>query len=129
MSKALDILGVVSPSALSIAKPEPGQPSLMKTIVPGAAAGVLGFAMWKKHPVLGFFLGESLGLNAMRALRNEGDDRTRASCNVGMTVAAVAGSLMWPRHPFYGYVLGLAAGAVATSYVKGSNAYRLRNGG
>ena len=128
MSKALQILGVVSPSAASIAQPAPSDPSLMKTIVPGAVGGVVGFMAWKSHPVLGFFAGESIGLNAMRIIRNQGDDRTRAVCNLGMTATAVAGSLMWKKHPFWGYVGGLILGGFATSFVPGSNAYRLRNG-
>jgi hypothetical protein len=127
-NKALEILGVISPSMASLAKPEVDQPSLVKTIIPGAAVGVAGYMLWKKHPVLGFFAGESLGLNAVRFVRNEGEDRTRALCNMGMTAAAVAGSLMWKKHPFWGFVVGLVVGGVATSFVPGSNAYKLRNG-
>ena len=127
MTKALQILGVVSPSAATVAQPD-SKMALVKTIVPAAVGGVAGFMVWKQHPVLGFLAGESLGVNALRFVRNQGDDRTRAACNFGVTAAGVAGSLMWKKHQVLGFVLGLAAGVVATSFVPGSNAYKLRNG-
>lgn len=123
MNYALEALGVVSPSAAAIARHTPGDPALAKLLLPGAAAGLVGLSLWPQHRVLGFLGAEALGLNAYRYIRNEGDDRTRAACNVGAAAAAIAGSLLWQKHPFYGWALGFLAGAVATSFVPGSNAH------
>lgn len=123
--KTLDLLGVVSPGMHSLA--EPGQADLpyTKTLLPGGVIGVAGAMGWKKHRVLGFLAGESLGQNTYRLYRGQGGDRVRALTNMGMTGAAVAGSLLWKKHPFWGFVAGLAAGTVATSFVPGSNAHRV----
>lgn len=129
MSKSLDLLGVLSPGMLSVANPAKNDPPLYKTLVPGIASGVVGYTVWKKHPVLGFFSGESLGQNAYRVYRGQGDDRTRAICNMGTMGAGIVGSLMWKKHPFYGFCAGFALASVAASYVPGSNAYRFRHKG
>lgn len=128
--KAFDFLGILSPGALSVARPTSNDPPLYKTLVPGVASGVVGYKVFEKtHPVLGFFGSESLGQNAYRLYRGEGDDRTRALCNMSTMAAGILGSLGYKAHPFYGFVLAWAAATIATSYVPGSNAYRLRHGG
>ena len=122
--QALDFLGIMSPGALSIAEPKT-DPSLAKTIVPGAAAGVIGSLLWKKHMVLGFLAGDAIGLNAFRIFRDHGDDRVRAATNLGLGASGIIGSLMWQKHPVWGWLIGHMIGAVATSFVPGSNAARL----
>jgi hypothetical protein len=129
MSRALDLLGVLSPGMSSVAEPKASDPPLYKTLVPGVATGIVGYNVINKHPVLGFFGGETLGQNAYRMYRGEGDDRTRAACNMGSMAAGITGSLLFKKHPFYGFCLGLAAGLVATSFVPGSNAYNYRHKG
>ena len=123
--QGLDFLGVMSPGALSIAEPKASDPSLAKTIVPGAAAGVVGAFLWKKHPVLGFLAGDAIGLNAVRIIRGHGDDRRRAATNMALGASGIIGSLMWQRRPVWGWFVGHLVGAVATSFVPGSNAYNL----
>lgn len=120
-----DILGVVSPAAASIAKPSSGDPSLFKSIIPGAALGVTGYVVWDKHPVLGFLAGDAVGLNAYRTYRGMPGDRVRAATNVATSASAITGSLLWQRHPFWGWVAGLVAGSAVMSFVKGSAAHRL----
>lgn len=133
MSKAhpafMDLLGAVSPGAAAIAQPNPANPHIGLSLVPGVALGVGGFVVGGKygHPVLGFLGAEALGLNACRLLRNHPGDRTIAFTNLATAGSAIAGSLVYKAHPFWGWWLGLAAGLVATSFVPGSNSSRLRS--
>lgn len=121
---ALSFLGVVSPGAAAFANPHPADPHLGASLVPGVAAGVVGFMKFPKHPVLGFLGGEALGMNAYRFYRNLEGDRTRALCNLGTTGLVIAGSLRWKEHPFWGGVLGLAMGALITGFIEGSNSHK-----
>lgn len=123
--RPIDLVGVVSPAAVQVAEPHSNDPPLYKTVVPGAALGVAGAVLWKKHRVLGFLLGDAVGVNAARLWRGHGDDRVRALCNMGTAGVAAASSLMMPKHPFYGWVLGFAVGTVASAFIPGSNAYRV----
>lgn len=125
MSKAYDILGVVSPSALAIATSEKSDVPLAKLLLPGLAGGLAGLTIWNQHPVLGFVLGDSLGLNAYRIYRGEGKDRTLAACNIGAASCGVAASLYFSKHPFWGFLLGFAVGNTITAFVPGSNASKL----
>lgn len=120
------IIGVVSPAAQSLAEPTHQDPPLAYTILPGAAVGIAGVALWKNHRVLGFLAGDALGVNAYRLYRGQGDDRARALSNLGVAATSISGSLMWKKHPFWGWVLGFVAGSVVTSFVPGSNAYKLK---
>jgi hypothetical protein len=120
----LDFLRVMSPGAASIAEPQSGDPHLSKTIVPGAAVGVVGFFVWRSHPVLGFLAGDALGLNAARLIRGTGDDRKTAACNLGLAASGIVGSLLWKRHPFYAWWIGHILGAAALVAVPGSNSHR-----
>ncbi|MES2179845.1 MAG: hypothetical protein V4550_18435 [Gemmatimonadota bacterium] len=124
MSHALSFLGAISPGMASLADPAMGNLPYTKTLLPGGIAGVAGALYGLKigHPFLGFVMAESLGQNAFRTWRGQGNDRTIAACNVGQALAIVAGSLLWKQHPFWGGLAGLAVGLVATSLVKGSNA-------
>ena len=125
MGKVYDLLGVVSPSALMVAKSEESDIAPVSVLGPGVVGGVAGLTLWKEHRVLGFLLGESVGMNAYRLYRGQGTDRTLAMCNLGSAVAGVAGSLMWKKHPFYGWVVGFVLGSTATAFVPGSNASKL----
>lgn len=126
MSKNVELLGVFSPSMAAVAEPQPGMPSLPRMILPGAITGLLGVAVWKKHPLLGFLGGETVGMNAMRLFRGHGVDRAMALSNLAMTGTAIAGSLAWRKHPVFGFFAGMLAGAVVTSMVPGSNAFEYR---
>lgn len=121
---SIDFLGIVSPSSAAVAHPAPSDPTLVAMVAPAAALGLVGVAAWPKHRFLGFVLGETVGGNAFRLYRGQGDDRARALCNVGATMAGVTGSLMWKAHPFWGYVLGFGLGTLATALVPGSNAHK-----
>lgn len=124
MSRALDLLGVVSPSAATVAAGAAADVPLTKTLIPGVAAGIAGVALCPRHPLLGFLGGDAIGLNAYRLYRGQGDDRVMAACNIAIVAAGIAGSLLWKKHPGVGFALGFAAGVVATAAVPGSNAHR-----
>lgn len=126
----MDVLGVASPGLASVANPSPHNPHIGASLIPGVALGVGGYVLGGrvKHPVLGFFLAESVGMNAYRFYRNSPGDRTVAFTNLGVTLAAVTTSLAWKKHPFYGYLAGMALGIAATSFVPGSNAAKLVHG-
>lgn len=133
MSRAMDILGVLSPGAVTLAEPKKGDPTLVQSLLPGGVGGVVGALATPSHRVLGFLGGEALTQNAYRLWRNQGSDRPKALSNIGMAGAGIVGSLMSPNHPFWGWVGGMTAGIVATSFVPGSNAHSLKaklfNGG
>ncbi len=122
------LLGAVAPGIAAVAKPDPKNPHIGLSLVPGVALGVGGFVVGGKygHPFLGFMAAEAVGLNAYRAYRNHPGDRTIAATNLATTGTMIAGSLAWKAHPFWGGLLGLLAGVVATSFVKGSNSARLQ---
>lgn len=138
MSTIYDLLSVVSPSAAALARPDPNGPDIAHILIPGVVSGVVGYSVGRKHghPVLGFLGAEAIGLNAARLLRGVGSsavvgadqDVVMALTNLTVSASAIAGSLLMPKHPFWGFWAGLAAGAVATSFVEGSNAYRFRSG-
>lgn len=125
MSTAFDILGVISPSMAAVAKPTEADVSVPRMLAPGLACGLAGFALWEKHPMLGFLSGEVVGTNLYRFYRGEGTDRNRTITNLAVVATATASSLMMPRHPFWGYVAGFVAGAAVTAFVPGSNASKL----
>lgn len=125
MQKAYDILGVVSPSMLAVAKSDNPDVPLPKMLLPGLALGLAGLTIWEQHRVLGFFLGDSIGNNAYRIYRGEGNDHTIAACNIGATSLGVATSLYWKKHPFWGFLLGFAVANTITAFVPGSNASKL----
>lgn len=124
MSHPLAFLGVVSPGMKSLADPKSADLPYTKTLLPGGIAGVAGALYGLKigHPFLGFLAAESVGQNAYRMYRGQGEDRKIGLCNMGQAASVVAGSLLWKKHPFYGGLLGLLAGVTATALVKGSNA-------
>lgn len=123
----MSLIGVVSPAAVTIAQPEKSDPALVKTLVPGVIAGVVGASLWEKHRVLGFLTGDAIGLNAYRLYRGKGDDRTRAATNLVASGAGIAGALFYKERPFVGWCAGFLVGAVATSFVEGSASNRLKN--
>lgn len=93
-------------------------------LTPGVVAGAAGAFAWKSHRVLGFLAGHAIGASAVPFLRNEGNDRRAALCQLGVEGAGVAGALYFGRKStpkaILGWVGGLIAGAVATSFVQGS---------
>lgn len=125
---ALDVLGVVAPTAAMIARPQVAAPPLAYTLVPGVAGAIAGYKLGDSmgHPVLGFLVGEAIGNNAYRLYRREGEDFIKALTNLGMTGGLAIGSLMWKKHPFFGALAGMAVAGVVTSFFKGSNAYEMR---
>lgn len=125
MNLGMNILGVVSPGMLQVAMGQKADLPLTKTLAPGLAAGILGFALVPAHPVLAFFGGEVLGQNAYRLYRGQGTDRTRALSNIGVIGAMIGGSLVSKQHPFWGGAVGFVVGLLATSLVPGSNANTL----
>lgn len=125
MSTAYNILGVVSPSALAVAKVDELDMPIAAVLVPGVGGGLAGLALWREHRVLGFLAGDSLGMNAYRLYRGDPGDRALALCNLGAAGAGIAGSLMTPKHPFWGWVGGFLLGSAVTALVPGSNARKL----
>lgn len=127
---ALDFLAVMSPGAASIAEPKAGDPSLAKTIVPGAIAGVVGIALFPKHPVLAFLGLDAVGLNAARLLRGQGEDRKTAACNLALAASGIIGALWLEKrvHPFFGWWIGHLVGAAALTLVPGSNSHKFMQG-
>ena len=125
MSKALDFLGVVSPSSSVVARADQADIPMAYVVAPAVVVGIAGYRAWPKHPVLGFFAGESIGANAYRLYRGQGDDRTIALSGLGTQACAVAGSLSFKSHPFWGYILGFIAGSAITALVPGSNSHKL----
>lgn len=124
------LLGAVAPGIAAVAKPDPKNPHVGLSLLPGVALGVGGYVVGGKygHEFLGFMGFEALGLNAYRAYRNHPGDRKIAATNLATTASMIGGSLVGGKygHPFWGGVLGLAAGIVAMSFVKGSNAAKLK---
>ncbi len=119
----MDILGVLSPSTSVVAQAGAADVPVEYVVLPAVACGTAGFFAWKSHPVLGFFLGETIGANAYRLYRGEGDDRARAVCGLATQALACVVSLGWKEHPFYGFCVGYVAGSSLTALVPGSNAH------
>lgn len=128
MSRALDLLGVVSPSSSMVARAGLGDVPVAYVVAPAMATGLAGYALCKSHPVLGFFAGEAVGANAYRLYRRQGNDVRIAGCGLATQAVAVTGSLLWKKHSFYGYLLGFAVGSAASALVPGSNANKLFRG-
>jgi len=130
MKHRLALLGAVSPGMASLADPSGSDLPYTKTLLPGGIAGAAGalYGLKRGHPFLGFIAAETVGQNAYRLYRGQGNDRTIGLCNVAQSAAIVTGALLWKKHPFYGGLVGLAVGLVATSFVKGSNANRMVQG-
>lgn len=125
--KGYELLGVVSQSMSIVAQPEKANvPTAV--ILAGAGAGIAGFSLIKEHRVLGFLAGDSIGMNAFRIYRGEGDDRKLAACNLATMACLVVGSLAVPKHPFWGGLAGFAVGVAATALVPGSNSNKLFSG-
>jgi len=124
MSKAIDFLGVLSPSSSVVARGEQADIPMAYVVAPAVGVGIVGFSLFKKtHPLLGFLGGESVGANAYRLYRGEGHDRTIAFCGLGTQACAIAGSLAFKAHPFLGYLGGFIVGSTITALVPGSNAF------
>lgn len=127
MINGYDLLGVVSPSMLAVAKSEELGMPVAASLAPGLAAGLAGMALWGQHRVLGFIAGDSLGMNAYRLYRGQGKDRTLGGCNIAVAASTVVGSLLAKDHPFLGGCAGFIAGVAVTAFVPGSNASKLRD--
>lgn len=119
----MHVLGAVSPAAPAAvnlvkmpaekARVTAGKLALY-SLLPGAAAGVLGALVWKKHRVLGFLGASAVGVSVYPMVRGSGPTRLAVGCYVGEVGASVAGSLMWKKHPILGYLGGGLVGSVAT---------------
>ena len=98
----LDFLGT-EPSA----KPARIPMSLSGSAV-AIGAGVIGAALWRKHPVLGF-LGLSAFASNAHALATRNRSFGEAGKRMGKHFVAVAGSLALQSHPAVGYIAGAVA--------------------
>lgn len=129
MSHALSLLGAVSPGMASLADPKSSDLPYTKTLLPGGILGVGGalYGLRVGHPFLGFIVAETIGQNAFRAYRGQGNDRTIVASNAIQAASLVAGSLTWKDHPFYGGLIGLFVGMAITALVPGSNMSKFVN--
>lgn len=100
---SLDFIGATSPAL---------PPRTLSPVVMSAGVGVLGAALWRAHPVLGFLFGAGLAGNAYD-LATRRQTWKQTGLRVGKQVAAVAGSLALRSHPAIGYVAGSVAADLA----------------
>lgn len=98
-------------------------------IAPSVAGAVVGMTLWPKHPWLGALSGDAVGGALYPMLRNQGDDRRKAICDLIVEGAAVYASLKFPKHPVWAYLGGALAGSVAVSPIRGSRVNTLLNKG
>lgn len=115
---AIGDAGASSPALTHSASDEKSTPAL--EIAPGVVSGIAGAFVWKEHRVLGFLAGHAIGASAVPFIRNEGNDRRAALCQLGIEGAGVAGALGWKKHPILGWFAGGIAGAIASAFVVGS---------
>ncbi len=97
---SLDFIGATEPAAFS------DHPVAPLAITIGA--GVVGAALWRAHPVLGFLGASGLASNA-HGYASSRLTLKQTGVNVGQHLAAVAGSLALGSHPAIGYVAGMLA--------------------
>lgn len=97
---SLDFIGATEPAAFS------GHPIAPIAITIGA--GVVGAALWRSHPILGFLGASGLASNA-HGYASSRLTLKQTGANVGQHLAAVAGSLALGSHPAIGYVAGMLA--------------------
>lgn len=124
-----EMVSSASPAAVVPAAPRPSMGRAIVGLAPGVVAGGVGAVMWGNHRVLGFLTGHALGSNAGAVLRGVGQERRDGMCRLGVEGAGVVGALMLKSklHPIFGWMAGVASGLVATSFVKGSPAHKLRS--
>lgn len=86
----------------------------------GLVAGVAGYFLWKKHPILGGIVGFNAGQGAMSLV--QGDAPVKVVPSMASTMAGVVGALAWKDHPVLGFIAADYAGSVVanttTSFVK-----------
>jgi hypothetical protein len=114
-TRDISVLGAAGQPAKSAG---PGVVATVTDWLPGLVGGGVGYAMWKKHPVLGFLGGHALGQVAGDIYR--GDVRG-GLCNLGVEAAGIAGALKWKKHPVFGWLVGVVAGTAAAAMVPGSD--------
>jgi hypothetical protein len=74
-------------------------------VAPALAASIAGALLWKKHRVLGFLAGGTLGAS-IYPISKGGDTRTNALLKTAGSAASIGGALMWKNHPILGYLAG-----------------------
>lgn len=100
MKKYIDILGAKSPStALKEAVEEIGV---------SLATGTIGAVAWKKHRVLGFLGGSSVGASGFNVTKGEYGE---AASHLVVASTSTFGSLKWKKHPVLGFLGGYVVGA------------------
>ena len=131
---AVDIVLGEEKVPVSLASPPPaGKPTapvvaskadLQKHYLVALAGAVGGALVWKKHRVLGFLAGGTVGDVGYRVWRNEGDDRKDAAYMAAAQAVAVGASLNFKKNPALAYVGGMAVAQGASYFIPGSPAKR-----
>lgn len=109
-------------------KPALARRVLTHRLLPGVAGAGAGAFFWKKHRWLGALAGLSVGDNAYRLWKGDGDDRKGAVADMGVTAAGIAASLYFKKHPVLGFLGGALVGSGIASFVPGSTAHQIRHG-
>jgi len=92
---------------------------LKYSVAPALAASIAGAVLWKKHRVLGFLAGGTLGASVYPIAKG-GDMRKAALAGAGISAVSIGGALAWKNHPILGYLAGgfvanVAAKSIAPS--------------
>lgn len=128
--RAKDIVAALAPPqrSLALVKDQPAVPppaTIAVSMIPSAIGAVVGFSMWKKHRVLGVIAGAGIAEEGYRFVKG---DRKTALCNLAVEGAGIFGALQFKSTMgrILGFVGGSALGAVATSFVDGSPASKVK---
>jgi len=81
-------------------------------VAPALAASIAGAVLWKKHRVLGFLAGGTLGAS-IYPITEGGDTRKAALVGASISAASIGGALAWKKHPILGYLAAGLASQVA----------------
>ena len=124
-NRYIDILGEAMPTvrnAASLVSPsgDARNDHAYTDLAVGVVAGAGGAHLWKKHRILGFIAGHSIGGNAFSLARGEEGERKAALCSMGVGAAVVGGSLLWKEHPVIGGLAGYVSGMLLTAYIPNS---------
>ena len=108
----LTLLNTVKPW---LAKAQSGVLAVAPSPTPGLVLGIVGAALWRRHPILGFISGMIIGSNATSILHK--DKRSLAFRNISVGALGVGGAYVCASRPVLGFVAGSAIGGVLTSKV------------
>jgi hypothetical protein len=129
-AKSYDLVAALVPPETGVAlqkTPESDGKSTMeivKSLVVPAVGAVVGYTMWKKHPVLGALAG--LGVAQTAYGWYKGEDHKELLSGLAVDAVGIVAALKYKRQPALAYVGGVAAATVASSFVSGTAAAKLK---